>query len=516
MTVIWRAWNFARYRLRSLGDMLNDLWHLCLLGGERGLHASIQRGDFSQSIVLSAKFDAFGGRLGDVISAWRLADALDARLKLFWADRDLDGIRPAEEFFAPEFIARHLVLEPELSDHRVVRAWRPRDLVLLRREGAKAWYQSKHDEGAGKFQIETRRFTLPAVMSHGDAFAQIRFVPELELIRAHARTVGPFELAIHVRRGDMFRGHFRLGGHFVDKALPLPILRLLLATTDEPVLLVGNEMDAVRERLGDRSIVTPSDIGYPGEGTAVRDDFYDFCLLTHCRTIVAGKSVFARIPALVGGGALLSAEDLLTRRQMYDAIDAFVTEADGTIDLEVALACAYSRVRFPDMHTLVSVARLRKIAHFADPFDPDIALAQAAAHLQVGDRSAATETFERLAAADGPETCLTLLRNEFDLDRGVGLSAVFGGWMTMADWPALLKVSAADPWAAFYTALRSTVEGDRETANAMLPRFDALMSRPAVAEAASIVQDPPVQPAVRGGLLISPAPGDWGSGGDAS
>lgn len=511
MNFIKRVRGFVLHRLRSLRDQAIDLWYLFLLGGNRGFQAAIQRGDFAESTILSAKFDAFGGRIGDVIGAVRVASALDATMMFHWADRKLDGIRPADEVFAPEFVARHLLLEPKLDDYRVVRAWRPRDLVLLRQSAKRVWYQAKHDEGAGKFRITTRRFTLPNVMTHGDAFAQIRFVAELEQIREHARALGPFELAIHVRRGDIFRGDFRLGGHFAHKALPLPILRLLLATTDKTVLLVGNEMEAVRERLGDHSIVTPSDLGYPGERTAARDDFYDFCLLSRCRSIVAGKSVFALIPALVGGGALLSAVDVLTRKQMYDATHAFITGADGSVDLEVAHACAYSRTQFPEMHTIASIGRLREIAHFADPSDPNVALAQAAANLRSGDRGAAAGTFGRLSSADGPETCLALLRYEFGLGSGVGLSSIFGGWLTDDDWRELLDASVANPWAAFYVALRSTVDGDRVTANAMLPRFEDLLSRPAVAEAAQIVLDPPPQPAVRGGLLIHPTSREMGS-----
>ena len=453
----------------------------------------IRSGAFADGTVLTARFDGFGGRFGDVLNGWRVATALGARFRFHWPDRELTGIRDSRTVFAPEFVAAHLGTSADLQNARQVQTLHRRDLWWFHRgQGRILWFDSVGKRPFfEKFTVVTEEFSLPSMRTMGEAFAAIPLSPRLDRVRTWASSVAPFDVTIHVRRGDILDGDFRFGGAYANKAIPIPLIEMLLrdVADDARVLLVGNGLDEVRRRLGaPGSVVVPDDLECPGEGAPDVDDFKDFCLITRSRRLVAGRSVFALIPAHVAGIVPQPAADVLDRRSAVDVLLAFVRahREKGSTDLEVALACEYLRSEHGEQLTAEELDELVDIARVADPTNPVYPLRRAAVHHRHGAGSEAHDVLVAAAGSGVPELCLRLLRHEFDLGIGVGLARIWGGFLSEEDRDSLRAAADHDDWAAFYAALDLAANGRLEVGRALLERIASTLPHDAVGEALDV------------------------------
>jgi hypothetical protein len=484
-----------------------------------GLHqdaieSGARTGAFADGTVVTAKFDAFGGRIGDILNGMRVAEALGARFRFHWPDRDLPGIRPANEVFEEAFLRDHLVIDAPLGNHTVVRCWRLEHLAALRRGGT-VWYQSKHDCGEGKFNPTAQGFRFPGLMTFEEAFHRLPLHPRLAAVRDWSRSLPSFDVAVHVRRGDIFAGDLRIGGGYVDKMIPIPLLERIVersAPEDGRVLLVGNELEPVRARLrslGRFSI--PTDFEYPAEPAADLDDLRDFCMLARARRVIAGQSIFAFIPARIGGSTLEDPETLLPDEEAATALLDFVRAHRGSPDLEVALTCEYYRWRFGGEASPEILAELHAIALEADPSNPTYVLRGVAEALRTGDGEGARAMLEDAARTELPETIVRMTRCDLDIERGVGLVNIWGGFLTAGHRETLLRSAAASPWLAFLVAAEEAASGRFVAAARTLGLAGPILDEPAVRALGALVAAPPtVIPDARGGAIMTPSAQDLG------
>ena len=452
----------------------------------RALARAIEDGEFQQARILSAKFDAFGGRLWNLLNAMRVADALGAQMRFYWPMRPLDGIRPAEEVFAGDFLQEHRVEAVDLPSLRNVRTWTGEDLAHLRGSDAMIWYEAKHrDPAFDKFDIATRGFRFRRLPTYQEAFAALRFHPALERVREAVEALDRFPIGVHARRGDVYRGDFRLGGQGARKAIPLPIVELLLerAPGGGSTVLVSDDAARIRDRLR----IDPARVLIASEVIDTADSeleqmLLDFCLFTRCDEVFAGTSVFAIIPTHIGGGRVVPPDDVLDPVTIRASVTAFVERESGHPDLEVALACVYLQDRFRAELSEQERDRLLGIAVRADPENPGLLLAQAARHVRRGRGDLADELFEHARTSGAPEYAIRLTEPSLDIARGVGFTVIDGSFLDPQDWDTIEDQSSHRPWAAFYLGLRCLALGDRERAASLL---DVAMELPADAAPAA-------------------------------
>ena len=477
----------------------------------RALARAIENGEFGQSQILSARFDAFGGRLWNLLNAMRVADALGAQVRFYWPMRPLDGIGPAEEVFAAGFLHEHRVEAVDLPSLRNVRTWTDEDLAHLRGSSEMVWYEAKHrDPAFNKFDIATRGFRFKRIPTYQDAFASLRLHPALECVREAVEGLDRFPVGVHARRGDVYRGDFRLGGQGARKAIPLPIVELLLerAPGDGSTVLISNDAARIRDRLRvDAERVLIASEVLDAAGSELEQMFLDFCLFTRCDEVFAGTSVFAIIPTHIGGGRAVPPDDVLNPATIRVAVTEFVEREAGHPDLEVALACTYLQDRFRAELSEQERDHLLGVAVKADPENPGLLVAQAARHFRRGRDALAEELFERARTSGAPEYAIRLTEHSLDISRGVGFAAIDGSFLDPRDWDTIEDHSDGGPWAAFYLGLRCLALGDRERAASLLDVAMHLPENAAPAAARELLaQSEGLTPAASGQGL-SNAPG---------
>lgn len=502
-------------RLRAVARSAESRWW-----GYRGLDAEgvalrARSGAFAAGTILTARFDGFGGRFGDVLNGWRVAQSLGASFRFHWPERDLTGIRHATSVFSPEFCAAHLTESVRLAGARPVSSLRRRDLRSLS-QGAVLWFDSVgRRDFIDKFTIDLDDVVLPDLMTMGEAFARIPLSPRLDQVRAWASQVPPFDLAIHLRRGDIYEGDFRLGGQYANKALPLPLAdRLLQGLGDGArVLLVGNDLERVRARLRtDAEVLVPADLDCPGDEEADAVDFKDHCLLTRSRRVVAGRSVFALVPSHVAGVRLELPGEVIEAEGAVTDLLRFVREGaqTGVPDLEVSLACEYLWSEYAGRLGPRDREELVEVAYRADPQNPVYILSRTAILFRDGRGTEARQTLASAAPLGTPELCVRLLRHEFDLEPGVGLTRIWGGFLGESDRATLLAAAEDDGWAAFYSALDLAASGDLDRAGRLLDAASVRLEHPAVGAAYEVLLQAGSERGPRGGSLMAPTSRELG------
>jgi hypothetical protein len=241
------------------------------------------------------------------------------------------------------------------------------------------------------------------------------------------------------------------------------------------VLLISNDATRLRDRLGrdaDEVLVASDVLDVGGDEHAQM--FLDFCILTSAERVIADASVFAILPALIGGGEVLSPEAVLDGRRVVEAVWGFVREEGGRPDLEVGLACSFLEDRLGPELSDRERDELLDLAVAADPKNPTFVLARTAALLRRGDERSAEELLEGAASAGLPEYCLRLVEHSFDIVRGVGFTAIDGGFLKATDWTTLENAEMRSPWVAFYVGLHRMAQGHGERAAGSLKRAATL------------------------------------------
>jgi len=474
--LIWRS--RRRFRKWRRNYLFGE--HIAWLRAYRTarLRHAISRGEFADREILSAPKLGLGNRLGKLLSAMRLADALGAKFVFHWPFNSIDGINPADEVFHPDFLLSHHLTE--LPRRRYVRVGKENSLFP---SGIMALRLSRfsHFRGIEVKDVESLRgFEFP-LAPLSDCFRRIRFHPRLEIVRKYVDGALPrFALAIHIRRGDTFRGDNRIGGGFVTKQLPLPIIRRILekTTSERPVLLIGNEMGLNRSLQTKPWIHSLADFQYPGEIARDKTDFFDFLALTKCDAILGGTSNFAIHPGRIGGAAFLTPSDFLSHEEIKACLMAYIQKPPTSDDfLEVALACEYAHRVLPEMLSAKERDFIITSAFRADPHNPTYSIRIAADLLRKKDLRGATELLASTAELGVLSTVLELARKSLSgyPDLNFESLAKDKGISSWRDWKVLEAYSGMVPWVDYYLALRFVSKGDERAAMKFFTRANSLL-----------------------------------------
>lgn len=437
------------------------------------LQGAVGAGAFRDVEFLAVRGDGFGPRLGEMLNAWRIARALSGRFVFAWPETGADGAEPPAAIFSERFIARHLLTGPELAEFRGVATWRIADLVALKdgiSRGARISSKSNQN-GAGKFAVVAKDFDFPAMPTMADAYWAIELTPRLEEIRRGIRDGWEGSAAaIHVRRGDVVTGDHRLGGRYAKKALPAPLVRELAHRlgSGRTTLVVGNDLAHTLSMLDGLAVVTPAQVSPVPCETLVEQMVRDITAISCADVTVAGKSMFARAGALIGGKDPVAAHVVVpkaeARRIILDSLRK--PEASGSLGIEASLSCEYVRNVLTARRDRSLDRELLGLARRADPTNPSYVVAMGAVLARNRQFTAAQELFESALGEVGlMGACVRLFRAKLDFGPGAhwGLLTNPIGFLRMEDWDLLEanvgEVPAARP---FLAAQRSgNQDGDR-------------------------------------------------------
>lgn len=430
------------------------------------LQRAVRTGAFRDAELLAVRGDGFGPRLGEILNAWRIAHALSGRFVFAWPETGADGAEPPAEIFSDRFIARHLLTGPDLAEFRGVATWRITDLVALKdgiSRGARISSKSNQN-GEGKFAVVTKGFDFPTMPTMADAYWAIEFAPRLEEIRRGIRDGwNGAAAAIHVRRGDVVTGEHRLGGRYAKKALPAPLVRELAHRlgSGRTTLVVGNDLGHTLSTLDGLAVVTPAEVSPVPCETLVEQMVRDITAISCADVTVAGKSMFARVGALIGGRDPLAAHVVVPKAEARNILleSLRTPETGGSPGIETSLSCEYVRNVLSAPHDRSVDRELLGLARRADPTNPSYVVAMGAVLARDRQFAAAQALFES-ALNDGGlmDACARLVR----ATRGLGPGAAWGvltnpiGFLRMEDWDLLEanvgEVRAARPFLAAHRA----------------------------------------------------------------
>lgn len=441
------------------------------------LRRAISRGEFVNRKILVIPKAGFGDRINKLFSAMRLADALGAKFVFHWPINSIDGIYPADEVFHTDFLLSHHLNELPIRKYLLVgkeESIFPSGIMALRL----LWLSPYRGIRISKVE-SLRGFDFP-LASFSDTFRRIRFHPRLEIVREYVDSALPrFALAIHIRRGDSFCTDNRIGGKFVRKHLPLPVIRRILemSTAERPVLLIGNEVDLNRSLQTKPWIYSLTDFQYPGDIARDKSDFFDFLAFTKCDAILAGSSHFAIYPGLIGGATFLTLTDFLSNEEIKACLMAYIRQPPSSDDsLEVALACEYTHRVLAEMLSVEERDFLLKSAFRADPDNPVYSLRIAADLLRKKDLQGATDLLTSTAELGVLRKVLELARKSLSGFTSVNFESLTldNGFSSQRDWIVLEAHSGKVPWVDYYLAMRFISEGDERTAMKFFTRADSM------------------------------------------
>lgn len=449
------------------------------------LKHAIDRGDFAEREILAVALFGLGNRLKRLLLVMQAADALRARFVFYWPMNDVAGVHPAEKVFDPEFLRRHLIAELPEDQVRVSGnpGLKPNQLLELRRRQDRV------------LPLLTLRGTDVPLKPLHELFKLVQFHPRLESVREYVeRELPRFALGIHIRRGDSFMGDNRIGGKFIEKHVPLPVIRRALDSQggDRQVLLVGEAMQLIRGLASKPWIHSLEEYRYPGETAPDRTDFFDFMALTRCDRILAGTSHFAVYPALLGGGTLVSPMEHMPVAEIGECLMSYIQNPlPGDDPLEVALSCEFAFRFCLSTLPVGTIPLLLKAAFRVDPGNPTYSLRIAADFLRDGDASRAGEVLGAAVQRTLP-TALELARKSLSGNPDINFKSLMlaQGFLSPAEWDLFNTTSGTVPWLDYFVGLRCIAERREEDAAAAFARAESTVgATPAWFDHKSFVQD---------------------------
>ena len=437
----------------------------------------IEEGAFRSKAIMASKHTGLGHRIAEILNAKRISEALQAQLLIHWPDNihsRMHGIKPADAVFSGDFMERHVVCEIDLDHYHLVKK---RDVNLSDMTQMLApECKGLRINNSSCVQLSWRG--APFLRDYSTIFRSIGFSDELEKIRSHVDHELPaYETVLHVRRGDIYSGVSRIGGMYVDKVLPLPLIRLLLKPIDrtENILLIGNDLDLIEGLCKEYGVSSLNGRYYSGDRAKYKDDFFDICVLAKCHRVIGAASGFVQTAAMIGGAEFLFPTDILSDDEMFESLLEFVKSDDQMAQYpeEAAVVCQYLGVFFKKKLTEEIWGKIIEMAYQADPKNPEFVLKKSAMLLKKGNVQLATQVLQDAANKDVPQTMLTLLKMK--QSEGVNVlrnlfvqkSSMFGS----DDLAILETYSGISPWINFYTALYHYTVGDFDKAITRLEAY---------------------------------------------
>jgi hypothetical protein len=449
-----------------------DTHVLCRRFLTRQIQRMINRGDFADcSVVALRDRSGIGVRLRLILGAMIIAEAFGAKFKFHWPLRSSDGIYPVQDMFDGNFVEKyHLPVADSMKSLTVISKLNLFHVAFLRKnDGLPVSVITKRDSFTDAGQLYTDDFDLQ-FMTLSDAVRRLRFHSEIERVRDYVDSILPrFNLAIHLRRGDIAISHARIGGSFAGKCLPLPLVRELVARvgSDKNILLVGQDNITIQHVKAKLRVHTIDEFTYPGEKTPLKDDMFDFFALTKCDAVIGGRSNFSLFAAQVGGSRRLAWRDFIRPDELKNILMRYIEQPTiGDKPIEVALASEFARHEVPELLTVCDIDFLLSRATESDPENPVYPLRVAADFLRKSDQKTASQILSDATKRGALKTTLSVAEHSRISHPDVGFKRLVRskGFLRQSDWSVLEDHSSKIPWVDYYLAMRAVSQGDETTA----------------------------------------------------
>ena len=280
---------------------------------------------FGKPVFVGRRTDGLGERLNALINAIRLSSIFQTDFIFSWSDKLADdpfhAIMPIDRMFSQDFIAKHHVPFEETRG-----AWefdnqkRPLAAVewTLCSNGAVAGPRTSLSDHISD-AAEILRGTSPS-----EAFKKIEFSEEINeaISLAKATPVPDNAVAVHLRSGDVFYKDYRKYVHYTYKGMTIPIAKAMIrkfAADGHSVYLFGED----KEQIEYLSEVGPAVNSFKINADKIasmdrhQKAMYDLVLLSRFKQILSGSSGFARQASWIGGGRLISPNDIFDAEQQH-------------------------------------------------------------------------------------------------------------------------------------------------------------------------------------------------------
>lgn len=459
----------------SIFAEIQNKWAFCCGYTPNKINALIQSGEFCSKEVLAARHTGLGSRLADMVNAKILADAFDAKFVFIWPENHLNemlGIKTVDQVFDKSFIEQSYMPSCQHSEYHPIKN---RNLGLADvqkfHRGKMRGIRIKNLQN----QVGIDGFQPPNLNTWHQAFYSIPFHPRLESVREYTCQALPeFDLAIHIRRGDVWEGIHRFGGIYIEKAIPLPVIRCIknVFGKNSSVLLIGEDSNIIKRLCLEDDFSALHSYSYPGEKEKDKDDLFDLCALSRCTQIVGGTSYFVHFAAWVGGAKLFTPLELVPADVMRDSLISFINSEEEyrRSPLEVAGSCEYAYSVLAD--SLNEEDRIFFLEHAfkADPENPVFMLKKAVIHLMRGENEKAAAIIDKRSSGTNiPLTMYQLVKlellNQFSSFRDLSHPKSMLGEI---DWLRLEESVNISPWVSYYVGLKHLSRGNTEIAQGYL------------------------------------------------
>lgn len=335
---------FVRLSLEGKGCLCLSRVHV--LAGERLPSAD-------GPLFVAMRDDGFGERIKALLNAMVLAAHFDTDFRFSWPNLDVissenrhfHAISSMEETFSPDFVARHAFrseYEPWPVPVETLDFENSQIPQVMKRDSISV-HQNTIDCFPETFKrgIDSQAF--------GKAFADIGFSLQMEAARAAALNLdtGSDAVAIHVRSGDLILGTWRFVDRFGHKLIPVFIIVALMKkihNEGKNIILFGQESFLLQalQRIVPSAVSEEFYRGRQFNGEQVA--LFDMTLMSRCSAIYAGASGFALAAKWIGGGALISPDQIFGSRETIDILIDGIRNASkykGIDPLHVSYALWY-------------------------------------------------------------------------------------------------------------------------------------------------------------------------------
>lgn len=332
--------------------------------------------DGGSMLIAATRTDGLGGRLLAMANAKSLADRLGCRFGFTWNSRAVSNqeshsVDVVRNVFSEEFIERHWLGEKiSRSCFGVLgeSAFTPASLdALARQRRLRGWICDEFDvldncreDGAGSIRrSETlRAFGFsPRVRQALDAAASCRFP-------------GPMA-ALHLRSGDIVRGHHRRSLVFASKVIPSTLAKAIvteLSSRGLKTLLIGQDQATLDYIKAETGALLATDLGSSELEGETANTFFQMALMARCRQIHAGNSIYAVVASVMGDTPFIGAGSLFgARRAAEIVLEELRTHGPDYHPLEAAFGYQWA---FLSREDEIDPAQGREILDKAWALDP--------------------------------------------------------------------------------------------------------------------------------------------------
>ncbi|SFB11650.1 hypothetical protein SAMN05421688_2997 [Poseidonocella pacifica] len=254
--------------------------------------------------ILAFRRDRLGGRLRSMINAMRLAELVDAPLRILWpVGRYAQELAAPEEFFAPEFVEQYFVRDPDEIEALLSRA------VPVLAETPLAEHAAKIASG-GLLLVESAAGALPfgsTERAAAQAFIETsRKLPFSKRIRDAVDALVPEEgdraVALHVRRGDLIEPGRWSRRYWPQKYVADEYYDVMIEADPTAPYLLFTDTPATAQRFAERHGVVAAASALDPSLSAAQRDVVELLAIARCDLVLAAAtSAFSSAAALMGG-----------------------------------------------------------------------------------------------------------------------------------------------------------------------------------------------------------------------